>query len=86
MSYAAFVGKDASGDLLVTYIAAAADPMGARSSADIIGGYSAEFGEPRWARASDMFAFDSWSALSSSVGSNTGSLCLIDRNKFNLRL
>jgi hypothetical protein len=53
------IGADASGHVLVTYVA----PI-----ADILGGYAPEFAEPRWTRSSDLSAFHSWSALGSGDG------------------
>ena len=67
------VGKDASGHVLVTHAAtttvAASGPV-IGSSADILGGYAAEFAEPPWARANDLSAFDSWAALASGAGTD----------------
>jgi autotransporter-associated beta strand protein len=69
------VGKDASGDVLVTY-AATATTAGSEavigSPADILGGYAAEFAETSWTRARDLSAFDSWSALASGGGRGAG--------------
>jgi autotransporter-associated beta strand protein len=58
------VGKDAAGDVLVTYATATA--------ADILGGYATEFAEPSWTRAGNLNAFDSWSALASGAGTDSG--------------
>ncbi len=69
------VGKDASGHVLVTHAAttavAASGPV-IGSPADILGGYAPEFAEPSWARASNLSAFDSWSALASGAGTDPG--------------
>jgi hypothetical protein len=58
------VGADKSGHILVSYATA--------TPADILGGYAAEFAEPSWTRASDLSAFDSWSALASGAGTDAG--------------
>jgi hypothetical protein len=58
------VGKDAAGDVLVTYATATA--------ADMLGGYATAFAEPSWTRAGDLSAFDSWSALASGAGTDSG--------------
>jgi autotransporter-associated beta strand protein len=58
------VGKDASGDVLVTYAAA--------SAADLLGGYAAGLAEPSWAQAGGATAFESWALLGSSAGADPG--------------
>jgi hypothetical protein len=58
------VGADRSGDLLVSYATATA--------ADILGGYATDFAEPSWTRAGYLNAFDSWSALASGAGTDSG--------------
>jgi autotransporter-associated beta strand protein len=66
------VGADRSGHLLVSDAAtatAAASEAVIGSPLDILGGYATEFAEPSWTRASDLSAFDSWSALASGAGS-----------------
>jgi len=54
------VGKDASGDVLVTY------------AADLLGRYGSAFAEPPSTPAIDAHAFDAWTALGSSAGSYSG--------------
>jgi autotransporter-associated beta strand protein len=72
------VGGDLSGDLLISYASAAAaranaaNEVGWRSPADLLGSYDSRFAEPQWARASDLTAFDSWSALTPSAGTDHG--------------
>ncbi len=61
------VGKDASGDVLVTYVATIGG-----SSADLLGRYGSAFAEPPSTPASDAFAFDAWTALGSSAGTYSG--------------
>ena len=69
------VGKDASGHVLVTH-AATATAAGSEavigSPADILGSYAPEFAEPAWTRESNLSAFNSWSALASSAGTDPG--------------
>ena len=69
------VSKDASGHVLVTYVAPAAPADGwavIGSPADLLGGYAPEFAEPSWMRVSNLSGFDSWSALGSSAGTDPG--------------
>jgi hypothetical protein len=42
------------------------------SPLDLLGGYATEFAEPSWTWARDLNAFDSWSALSSGAGTDSG--------------
>jgi hypothetical protein len=66
------VSKDVSGDVLVSYVAAAtASQAIIGSPADVLGGHAAEFAEPSWTQASNLSAFDSWSALASGPGTST---------------
>ncbi len=60
------VGKDASGDVLVTYAATAAN------AADLLGRYGSAFAEPPSTPTSDARAFDAWTALGSSAGAFSG--------------
>jgi hypothetical protein len=57
------VGKDASGDVLVTYSATAAN------AANLLGRYGSAFAEPPSTPTS--FAFDAWTALGSSAGTSS---------------
>jgi len=70
------VGADASGDVLVTYAATAAnaaiDEVGAGSFADLLGRYGSAFAEPPSTPTGDALAFDAWTALGSSAGSYSG--------------
>ena len=70
------VGKDASGDVLVTYAATAAnaaiDEIGGGSSADLLGRYGSAFAEPPSTPTGDALAFDAWTALGSSAGTYSG--------------
>ena len=62
------VGKDTSGDVLVTYAAAAnaaIDEVGGGSS-DLLGRYGSAFAEPPSTPTGDALAFDAWTALGSS--------------------
>jgi len=69
------VGKDASGDVLVTYAATAAnaaiDEVGGGSS-DLLGRYGSALAEPPSTPAIDTLAFDAWTALGSSAGTYSG--------------
>ncbi len=82
------VGKDASGHVLVTYVAPAA-PAAASvavidSPADILGGYAPEFAERPWTRESNLSAFDSWATLASSAGTDPGGFGLHSENEGNV--
>ena len=68
-------GKDASGHVLVAYVAPAAPADGwavIGSPADLLGGYAPEFAEPPWMRESDLSMLHSGSALGSSAGTDPG--------------
>jgi hypothetical protein len=67
------VGEDASGHVLVTYVAPAAVSgavIGSRP-VDLLGGYAPAFAEAPWTRES-MSAFDSLATLASSAGTDPG--------------
>jgi autotransporter-associated beta strand protein len=69
------VGKDASGNILVSYAATATVPGNGAviaCPADILGGYATEFAEPLLTRASDLSAFDAWNALAYGAGVDPG--------------
>jgi hypothetical protein len=77
------LSADSSGDLLVSYASAgSAAPAahadifgtGAASPAELLGSYGSWFAEPAWAWTADLSAFDSWSALASSAGTDHGLL------------
>ncbi len=68
------VGKDASGDVLVTYAATAAnaaiDEIGGGSSADLR--YGSASAEPPSTLSGDALAFEAWTALGSSAATYSG--------------
>ncbi len=69
------VGADTSGDVLVTYAAAAnaaIGEVGGGSLADLLGRYGSAFAEPPSTPTGDALAFDAWTALGSSAGTYSG--------------
>jgi hypothetical protein len=71
------VGKDASGDILVTYASAAAAASEAviASPTDLLGSYATNFTE-----APHIPASDSWALLAPSAGADLGTFSLNDEN------
>ena len=70
------VGADKSGHVLVTYVATgapAASGPAIASPADLLGVYGADFAETPWG-ASNLPAFNSWSALALGAGTDHGVL------------
>jgi hypothetical protein len=70
------VAADKSGHVLVSYVASgapAASSPAIASPADLLGVYGADLAEAPWG-ASNLSAFDSWSALASGAGTDHGVL------------
>ena len=69
------VGKDASGHVLVTYVATAAvaatDEVRGESSADLLGGYGSQFSSPI-PRKRIAAQFNSWLSPVPGAGTDTG--------------
>jgi autotransporter-associated beta strand protein len=80
------VGADTSGHVLVTDVATgapAASGPAIASPADLLGVYGADFAEAPWG-AGALSAFDSWSALASGAGTDTGGFGFHHENYGNL--